>query len=123
MPVKVDQFREVVRDLQRLGVDVEDLKDVMAAIAREGAEEAARRAPHKTGALANTIRGNRAKGKAVITAGRGRVKYAGAINYGWPRRNIRARKFLQEADEAMETRAPELFEEGIAELIERLGLG
>ena len=121
MPIAVEGLRETVRDLQKVGVEVEDLKDVFGAIAAEAAEVAARHAPSQSGALRNSVRGNRAKGKAVIMAGRARVPYAGAINYGWPKRNIKGRMFLQEADKVMETRAPEMFEEGLAAIFEKIG--
>lgn len=122
MPVAIDGLRELVRDLVKAGVDVEDLKDVNAEVAKVGAYVAANLAPSRSGALARTVRGNRAKGKAVVTAGRGRVRYAGPINYGWPKRNIRAALFLQKTDRAMETRAPEIFEKGIAKIFEKYGL-
>ena len=35
---KVTGLREVVRDLEAIGVEVEDLKDAFGAIAAEGAE-------------------------------------------------------------------------------------
>lgn len=121
MPVSVQGLRQVNKDLLALGAELDDLKDVYAEVAKVGSQVAANLAPHKTGALAATIRGNRAKGKAVVTAGKGRVKYAGAINYGWPRRNIRANRFLQRTDTVMETRAPQIFEQGIDALIEKMG--
>lgn len=121
MPVAVDGLRELVRDLVKAGVDVEDLKDVTAEVAKVGAYVAANLAPSRSGALARTVRGNRAKGKAIVTAGRARVRYAGAINYGWPARNIRPARFLQKTDTVMEKRAPEIFEKGIAKIFEKYG--
>ena len=122
MAVAIEGLRQAVRDLQQLGVDVEDLKDVMADIAREGAEIAAQHAPVASGALRASIRGNRAKGKAVVTAGKARVPYAGPVNYGWPARSISASNFIAKTDAEMDTKAPALFEAGIGELIERLDL-
>lgn len=121
MPVAVEGMRELVRDLVKAGVDVEDLKDVMGEVAKVGAYVAANLAPSRSGALARTVRGNRAKGRAVVTAGRARVRYAGPINYGWPARNIRPARFLQKTDAVMEKRAPEIFEKGIAKIFEKYG--
>lgn len=120
---KVEGLNALVKDLQALGLEVDDLKEVFAKIASEGADEVARFAPSKSGALRKTIRGNRAKNKAVVTAGRARVKYAGPINYGWRRRNIKPREFMQKGDEQMRPRAVQLLEEGINEAIKRKGLG
>jgi hypothetical protein len=122
VPVSVQGLRDLNRGLLRAGVDVEDLKDVYAEIAKVGAYVASNFAPRDSGALAATIRGNRAKGKAVVTAGKARTPYAGAINYGWPRRGISANPFLQKADKVLETRAPEIFEAGLDDLMKKNGL-
>jgi hypothetical protein len=121
MPIAVQGLRDLNRDLIKVGVEAGDLKDVYGAIAAEGAEIAAGFAPRESGALQATIRGNRAKGKAVVTAGRASVRYAGPANYGWPRRNIRGAQFLARADQVMETRAPDLLEAGLATIFEQNG--
>lgn len=122
--VQIEGLNEKIRALQELGVELDDIKDVFAEIAKEGAQVASSFAPvGETGNLQSTIRGNRAKNKAVITAGRARVPYAGAINYGWPARNIAPALFLQRADEEMEGRAQQMLEDGIARLIEERELG
>lgn len=120
--VRVEGLNKLTRELVKLGADVEDLKDGMAKIADEGAQVASSLAPKRKGKLAATIRGNRAKAKAVVTAGRAKVKYAGAINYGWPARRIKADKFMQRADERMQPRAVELLEEAVQEAIHKAGL-
>jgi len=120
---KVEGLPKVVRDLQSLGLEVDDLKDAFSEIAREGAQIAAGFAPHRSGALAGSIRGNKAKSKAVVTAGRGRaVPYAGAINYGWPRRGIAPQGFMQKADAAMRPRALSELESAINRKIKERGL-
>ena len=85
---KVEGLNQVVRALQQMGVEVEDLKAAFSKIADRAAQVASDAAPKKSGRLAADIRGNRAKSKAVVTAGRASVPYAGPINYGWPKRNI-----------------------------------
>ena len=118
----VEGLNQVVRDLQKMGVDVDDLKDAFAKIADEAAEAAASFAPRKSGRLAGDIRGNRAKSKAVVTAGRASVPYAGPINYGWPSRNIAPAGFMQRADQAMQARAVGLLEDEINQKIQQRGL-
>lgn len=118
----VEGLRQTVKELQGLGVDLEDIKDSMARIAEAATDVAQANAPSRSGALRASIRGNRAKGKAVVTAGRARVPYAGAINYGWPRRGIRGDHFMQAADEAIGPKAVAMLEDGINELIEKRGL-
>lgn len=120
--VRVTGLNAVVRALLEIGLDVDDLKDAFSSISREGARIAAGFVHSRTGKLAGTLRGNRAKNKAVIVAGRGRVKYAGVQNYGWPRRHIRAQQFMQRADEVLQPIAVEKLEREINDAIRRRGL-
>lgn len=120
--IRVEGLNKVVRDLQSMGLEVEDLKDAMGNIAEQGARLASSFAPKQTGRLAADIRGNRAKAKAVVTAGRVAVPYAGPINYGWPARNIAASGFLQKADEAVQPYALQQLEREINEAIRKRGL-
>jgi hypothetical protein len=136
--VRVEGLTKLTRDLQSLGVDIDDLKDAFADIADEGARLATGFAPKRSGRLAATVRGNRAKNKAVVSAGRKAVPYAGAINYGWPAgkrvwdnsrrksggypKGIRASMFMQKADEAMKPKALDTLNKNIADIIRRKGL-
>jgi len=91
-------LRETVRKLERLGIETQDLKRAFGKIATTVAGEAERDAPHRTGALANSVRPGTAKNKAIVRAGyASRVPYAGAINYGWPAHGIRPTYFLTDA--------------------------
>jgi hypothetical protein len=119
---KVTGLNEVVRDLRAIGADVEDLKDAFAGIAAEGARLAAGFTPTRTGRLASSTRGNRAKSKAVVVQGGGAVPYAGAINYGWPRRNIAGRLQMQQASDRMEPVAVQKLEDGVNQSIAKRGL-
>lgn len=120
--VRVTGLAEVVRELRSVGADLDDLKDVFAGIAEKGARLASTFAPKRSGRLAASVRGNRAKNKAVVTAGRGSVPYAGPINYGWPRRNIRASGFMQQADEQLRDEAVRDLTRGIEDVIRKAGL-
>jgi hypothetical protein len=121
MPIAVEGLRTAVRDLEALGVDLDDLKDVFAGIASDGADLATRYAPSRSGKLRASVRGNRAKSKAVVTAGRASVAYAGPINYGWRKRGIEPSRFMQRADADLERRAVAMLEEGIDRAITRHG--
>lgn len=122
MPTHVSGLRETVKALQAAGVDIEDLKEAMGKIAAAAAEIAAERAPVKTGRLRSSIRGNKAKGKAIVTAGRSRVPYAGAINYGWHKRGIKGRRFMQAADAEIGPKAVQLLEDNINTILHEKGL-
>lgn len=120
--VQVEGLREYIRALEAAGVDIEDLKDVFGEIASESAAVAAPVVPRRTGTLAGTVRGNRAKNKAVVTIGKARTPYAAPIIWGWPARGIKASPVVPRTNQYMETRAPELLETGLERLTEGLGL-
>lgn len=120
--VRVEGLNKTLKALQGYGVEVADLKDTMAGIAREGATLAARYAPKRSGRLAGTVRGNKAKAKAVVIAGRARIPYAGAINYGWPKRGIKPALFMQRADKELAPRAVEMLEAGLDRAAGKVGL-
>lgn len=120
--VKVEGLNQTLTALQRFGVEVQDLKDVMADIAAEGARLASSFAPRRSGRLATTIRGNKAKAKAIVIAGRAKVPYAGAINYGWPKRGITPALFMQKADAQLAPRAVEMLDKGLDEVARKVGL-
>ena len=119
---KVEGLAQLTRQLQDVGLDIDDLKRAFASVANEGARVAAGFAPRRSGNLRASIRGNRAKSKAVVAAGRAAVPYAGAINYGWPKRGIGPRLFMQKTDEVMRPRAIKRLEDEINVRIKLRGL-
>lgn len=120
--VQVEGLTKTIRGLQKAGVEVDDLKDAFADIAAKGARLASSFAPVRSGKLRASIRGNRAKNKAVVTAGKARVPYAGPINYGWPRRGIAPALFMQRADAAIAPDALRLLESGIDNALRKADL-
>jgi len=120
--VKVENLNATVRDLERLGLEIADLKDAFSTIAREAAAVIARNTPRLKGTLSGGVRGNRAKSKAVVAAGGTTVPYAGAINYGWHARNIAPARYMQSADEQYAPIAVRRLEAEINHQIRRKGL-
>ena len=87
----------------------------MAAVNREVAAlvAAAARPPIRTGRLAASITPRSSDTEAAVTSG---LVYAGVIEYGWPRRNIRPAKFLATAfaqTESATTAAYEKWAQGV----------
>lgn len=121
--VHIENLRETIRDLQAIGVGLDDIKGAFAEIAGEGARLASGFAPKRSGRLASSIRGNKAKNKAVITAGRGITnRYAGVINYGWARRHIAPAHFMQRADAVIAPHAVQKLDTAITTLIREKGM-
>jgi hypothetical protein len=118
----VEGLSRLTRDLKAAGADVDDLKDAFAKIAKQGTDLAAGYAPKRTGRLAASIRGNRAAGKAVVTAGRASVKYAGPINYGFPKRNIAPSGFMQRASDEVGPKALDILQDEVNQAIRARGL-
>lgn len=120
--VRISGLTAVTRALLEIGLEVDDLKDAFSNIAARGARAAAQFAPKRSGRLARDIRGNRARSKAVITAGRVSVPYAGPINYGWAAHNIAPNGFMQKADQVIQPWALRELERDINKQIARRGL-
>ena len=78
--------------------------------------------PHKTGRLAGSIRAGRGKTKAVVTAGRKSIPYAGVQHYGWPAHHIKSTMFLVKALEAKNEEIIRTLVKGIGEICTKLGL-
>ena len=119
---KVTGLTAVVRGLKALGLDVDDLKGAFSKIAEQGAQVERGFVPVRSGRLRSTVRGNRAQSKAVVTAGTARVRYAGPIAYGWPKRHIKPSHFPQKTDAVMRPKALALLEREINSKIREKGL-
>lgn len=101
--VRVDGLRRLGRDLRKIGPQaLENLKRANAAAASTVAAAASARAPRRSGALAGSLRGNAAAGRATVSAGGARLPYAGPIHYGWPAHKIEPQPFIIDAAQATE---------------------
>lgn len=118
--VKVEGGRQLRRTLKRAGADLDDMKAVNAAVAQMVAAAAAAAAPHRTGALASTVRGNRAQSRATVSAGRAKVPYAGPIHWGWPARGIAGQPFIADTAQATEPRWTAMYAQGVERIISKV---
>lgn len=114
--VEVTGLRAALRDMERMGVEAEELRELMSSIAELVADAA--NPPRKSGSLAGTIRPGRVKTRAVIRAGRASVPYAGPIHYGWAARNITPRPFLTDALASRQAAILAELDAGLQRLIE-----
>lgn len=120
--IKITGLRETVRSLEKLGVEVADLKAVFNRVGNVVVNEAKTLVPVRSGALAGSIRANKAKNKAIVRAGSARVPYAGVIHYGWPGHNIEPQPFLTDALDSKEQAAVREMDDGLRGLIRKYGL-
>ncbi len=116
--VRVEGRAELARALRQMTGDLSDLKDANAAVADLVAQAASSRAPRRSGALAASVRGNRAAGRATVTVGGARIPYAGPIHYGWPARGIEPRPFVDDAASATEAAWTALYEQAVDRIVD-----
>lgn len=110
-----DQLLTLTKDLA-YGLSYKDIAD-------EGMRLAVRFAPRRSGRLASSIKGRATKTRATIRAGgTKRVPYAGAVNYGYRRRNIDPANFMGKADAVLRRTAPRDLQKQVIRLIRRQGL-
>ena len=99
------------KGLRKMGDDLSDLKDVNAAVGRLVAQVAQTTAPHRSGALAGSVRSNRAASRAVVMAGRASVPYAVFVH--WGTRSQARQPWVAEAASDTEPRWLALYQDGM----------
>lgn len=97
--VRVEGAQQLRRTLRAAGAELTDLKDANQAAAAYVAAVARPSAPRRSGRLGASVRGNRAAGRARVSAGGSALPYAGVIHWGWPDRNIQPQPWISEAAE------------------------
>ena len=100
--LQVDGARQLRSSLKAAGDDLGDLKDAHRAAAATVTAAATGRAPHRTGALAASIRPGGTKTAAIVRAGGARAPYAAYVHWGTPARGIPADPFISAAAQATE---------------------
>lgn len=103
--VRVDGARRLRSTLKKAGIDVrDDMKKAHKDAASVVSRRAAHLAPvspgsprHKPGQLKASIRPAGTQTAAIVRAGKKRVPYAGPIQWGWHKRNIKPTFFLTRA--------------------------
>lgn len=117
--IEVEGGPQLRRAFKKLGDRMDDLKDVHESAAQIVASAARPLTPHRTGALADTIRTDRRAAGASVLAGRSRVPYAGVIHFGWPGHNIEPQPFLYEALDSRREEVAAQYEKAVAGLVRR----
>lgn len=92
--VRVDGDEVLASTLRSAGRELSDWSAVTAAATTRVAQDAARRAPKRTGRLAGSIAARSDKSGGEVTAS---VVYAKVQEYGWAQRNIAAQPYLRPA--------------------------
>lgn len=118
--VSIDGMEQVLKNLRKLGVEVDDLK----ALNFEAGVMVARKVdpPVDTGDMATTLRVAKATKAAKVTIGqKGKGFYSTFLEYGT--KDIIADPFMLRAKQAALPEIYDHYERGIDELIEKYNLG
>jgi hypothetical protein len=120
--IAVEGLKETSAALLAAGAEVDDLKDVLGAVASEAADTMRGYVPvgstlqRGRAHVRDTIRPNRAKGAAIVTIGGAKAPHAHVLRATHPS------KFVEKTDAHMETRAVEILTDGWNEIAKRNGL-
>lgn len=94
-PVRVEGAAQLRRTLKDASSDlVKEMAGTHRQVSALVVAQARPGAPHRTGALAASLRPGGTQTKAVVRAGGAAVPYAGPIHWGWAARNIPANPFV-----------------------------
>ena len=89
--------KRFVQTMRKAGADMKELKDVNRQAANIALPAVRTLTPRgKSGKLAVSIRVGATQKAGVIRAGRKSAPYAGVINYGWSKRGIKPRLFVNQ---------------------------
>ena len=117
--VRVDGVREVQKALAKVGAEAADLKSAHLAVSSRLVPGIAQRSPRRTGALASGWQPGATKGRARIT---NTQRYAGVIEYGWPKRGIEPARMVRDTVAASHREILETYEAELARLAAATGL-
>lgn len=118
--VRITGLNKTILALKRLGVDANDLKEVMYGIGNKVVGDAKALTPVRTGALRESIRASKAQRKSVIRGGSARVPYASFVEFGSVHNT--AEEMVTQAITANEQYAATKLDQELQSLINRYGL-
>jgi hypothetical protein len=118
--IEIEGARQLRASMKAAGIDLGDLAAAHAQVSGYVASRAKTVAPHRSGSLAATVRGNKAKTAAVVRAGSAAVPYAGPIHWGWPARHIAAHPFLTAVAAETEPTWTEIYFRAVNQIVDRI---
>lgn len=121
--IQLKGAKELARGLKQAGADLKDLKAVNRQAAQIVVPEAKSLAPSRSGRLAASVRAGATQKAGVVRVGSKRVPYAGPINYGWPKHNIKPTWFANRAAKNTEPQWTQLYADAVQKIINRITTG
>src|SRR4029077_13956956 len=90
--IEVQGLNKLTRALKKAGVEIKDLKDANQRVGNVVVQASGPITPHRTGALASSLRVAQRQSGVIVRAGGGRIRYAKYVEYGT--RKMGARSYL-----------------------------
>lgn len=119
--IEVQGARELARSLRKAGADMKNLKaenkkaaDVVVPVAKTNAPVG------QTGNLSGSIRSGATQQMGIIRAGKKSVPYAGPIEFGWPKHNIKPRHFIVDAAHSTEPLWVQVYRDAIEKTLNQI---
>lgn len=110
-------LRQTANQFRRAGVDMQQLKGAYKEMAGVVKKDIKTVVPHRSGDLERSLRSSATQKSGVVRAGNKSVVYAGVINYGWPKHNIKAQQFMQRGLALSEDEVVKLYAEAIEDAL------
>ena len=88
--LKVEGLNKLTRALKKAGVEIKDLKKANTEVGDVVVRAAQPITPHRTGALAGSIRPAQRQSGVIVRAGGGSVRYARYVEYGTKKMGARS---------------------------------
>lgn len=114
--VKVEGIKAILKDAERVGVAVEDLRELTRQLAEPIAARGRQLAPMRTGRLRAGIKPSRSKRKVMVRVGSAkRLAYAAPRHWGFDSRS--GPKWLSVAEQQLRSSTFQGFDRGITKLL------
>lgn len=118
--VRVEGLRKVIRSVEKLGVDVEDLRGVFTRIGARAISTANAGTPVSSGALKGTNKQSKRKNSVYLYSGSKKAYYARFVHYGTI--FMEARPYLSDVVKKDGPWAVQQLDKELANLISKAGL-
>lgn len=116
--VKVEGLNKLTRALKKAGVEIKDLKEANVRVGDVVVQAARPVTPHRTGALAGSIRPAQRQSGVIVRAGGGSVRYARFVEYGT--KKMPARSYLVKSVYDSQPRWMDVYEKELQDLMDQV---
>lgn len=116
--LEVKGLNKLTRALKKAGVQIKDLKAANVKVGDVVVREAQPITPHRTGALAASIRPAQRQSGVIVRAGGGSVRYARYVEYGT--RKMPARSYLVKGIHDSQPRWMDVYAQELQDLMDQV---